>query len=111
MFDAATTSGARALGWDDIKADFAPVDLAEPLMQPLSDHWRSLLFSAADRAIRDVFIDGRQVVKDRRVLTLDHLGALDRIFAGQARREDSVSAKDRASRTSLQISPLSLPIR
>ncbi|PSM15777.1 amidohydrolase family protein [Nitratireductor sp. StC3] len=118
ILEAGTINGAKALGRDDIgrlatgkKADFALVDLAAPLMQPLRDPWRSLLFSAADRAIRDVFIDGRQVVKDRQVLTLDHLDALDRTFAGQVRMENSVSAKDRESRTSLQISPLSLPIQ
>lgn len=113
---AATTAGAKALGRDDIgklapgkKSDFVLVDLSEPLMRPLRDPWRSLLYSAADRAVRDVFIDGKQVVKDRRVLTLDYLDALERASVGQMRMEDGVPAKDRDSRTSMQISPLALP--
>ena len=83
VFHAATVGGARALLRDDIgrlapgcRADLVLVDLQQPWMAPVRDPLRSLVFHAADRAVRDVFVDGNPVVKDGRVLTLDHAGAL-----------------------------------
>src|SRR5438477_5617585 len=69
MFHAATVGGAKALLRDDIgrlapgkKADIVLVDLACPQMQPDRDPLKSLIYHAADRAVREVFVDGRQVV-------------------------------------------------
>ena len=68
VFRAATLGGADALGRTDIgriapgaKADLVLVDLSHPRMQPGIDPLRSLVFVAADRAINDVFVDGRLV--------------------------------------------------
>ena len=56
-----------------------------PQMRPARDPLRSFVYHAADRAVRDVFVDGRQVVADGRVLTLDQDGAADRLAAAQQR--------------------------
>jgi cytosine/adenosine deaminase-related metal-dependent hydrolase len=116
-FHAATVGGATALLRDDIgrlapgaRADLVLVDLANPWMMPVRDPLRSLVFHAADRAVRDVWVDGQQVVKDGRVLTLDRAGALERLAAAQARMEALVPSRDPRGRTSTEITPLSLPM-
>src|SRR5579864_3123816 len=83
LLHAATVGGATALGRDDLgrlapgmKADIVLVDLKHPLMIPARDPLRSLVYTAADRAVRDVFVDGRKVVEKGRVLNLDRNAAL-----------------------------------
>jgi cytosine/adenosine deaminase-related metal-dependent hydrolase len=117
VFHAATAGGARALLREDIgrltpgaKADLVLVDCANPWMRPVRDPLRSLVFHAADRAVRDVWIDGRQVVAGGRVLTLDRAGALERLAAAQARMEAAVPARDPRGRASTDITPLTLPL-
>jgi 5-methylthioadenosine/S-adenosylhomocysteine deaminase len=117
FFHAATVGGATALLRDDIgrlapgkKADLLLVDLACPQMQPPRDPLRSLVYHAADRAIRDVFVDGRQVVADRRVLTLDQQDAALRLKAAQARMEAAAPQRDYRHRLAEEIAPLSLPV-
>lgn len=117
VFHAATVGGAKSLLRDDIgrlaqgaKADFVMVDLAQPWMMPVRDPLRSLVFHAADRAVRDVFVDGRQVVKDGKVLGLDHMGALERLKEAQARMLKSAPERDFMKRTAEQVSPLTLPM-
>src|SRR3546814_9047690 len=72
IFHAATVGGARAIGRDDIgrlepgcKADIVLVDAGHPYMQPLRDPIRSLIYSAGDRAVTDVYLTGRPA--ERRV--------------------------------------------
>src|SRR5215471_2350147 len=100
VFHAATAGGARAILRDDLgrlapgaRADLVLVDLAEPWMMPARDPLRSLVFHAADRAVRDVWVDGQQVVAGGRVLTLDRAGALARLTAAQARMEAMVPSR------------------
>ncbi len=82
LFEAATTVGAKALGRNDIgrleagcKADFVMVDVTHPMMQPHRDPIRSMIYAAAERAVRHVYVDGRQVVKDGVVQTFDYPAA------------------------------------
>jgi len=117
LFHAATVGGARALMRDDIgrlapgtKADLVLVDVAHPLMQPARDPLRSLVYTAADRAVRDVFVDGAQVVEDGRVLTIDREAALAELGEAQRRMELGVPETDYAGRSSAEIAPLSLPL-
>jgi 5-methylthioadenosine/S-adenosylhomocysteine deaminase len=117
LFEAATVGGASALGRDDIgrvapgmKADLALLDLGHPQMRPARDPLRSFVYHAADRAVCDVFIDGRRVVADRRVLTLDEDGATARLRAAQLRMEALASARDYRGRDADAIAPLSLPV-
>ncbi len=79
-------------------------------MKPARDPLRSLVYTAADRAVRDVYVDGIQVVRDHEVITLNHADALERLAEGQARMEADVPRRDFAGRSALEIAPLSLPM-
>ena len=118
MFHAATVGGATALGREDIgrlapgaRADVVLVDLANPFMLPARDPLRSLVYTAADRAVHSVFVDGEKVVEAGRVLTLDHAEALGLLAEAQARMEVDVPNHDWARRRADEIAPLSLPVR
>jgi 5-methylthioadenosine/S-adenosylhomocysteine deaminase len=114
---AATVGGAKALMRDDLgriapgkKADLVLVDLSVPQMRPVRDPLRSFIYHAADRAVRDVFVDGQQVVAAAEVLTLDQRAAADRLAAAQRRMLEEAPRRDYRGRTAEQISPLSLPL-
>lgn len=110
LFHAATVGAARLLGRDDIgrlaegaKADIVLFDLRRPEMQPMRDPLRAIVHTAAERAISDVFVDGRQVVGDGRVLTIDWPEAAQALAREQKRIGDGVPGLD-------EIAPLSLPV-
>lgn len=92
------------------KADLVLVDLACPQMQPARDPLRSFVYHAADRAVRDVFVDGVQVVANRRVLTMDQADAAQRLAAAQERMEAAAPQRDYLRRRAEEIVPLSLPV-
>jgi cytosine/adenosine deaminase-related metal-dependent hydrolase len=112
VVDAATVGGAALLGRDDIgrlvpgaKADLVLVDLAHPAMLPLRDPLKSLVYVAAERAVRDVFVGGRQVVAGGRCLTLDLPAAAAAVDAAQARAREKVAGLDWAGRDHWAIAP------
>ena len=116
VFRAATVGGAKALGRDDLgrlipgaKADLVLVDLEHPHMRPIRDPLRSLVFSAAERAVKSVYVDGRKVVDNGRVLTIDVDDALDRLQAAQERMIGDVADNDFLKRSADDMTPLSLP--
>jgi cytosine/adenosine deaminase-related metal-dependent hydrolase len=115
VYHAATAGGAKALLRDDIgrlgvgmKADLVLVDLAHPLMRPARDPLRSLIYYAADRAVRDVYVDGVKVVGDGKVLTLDMATAAARLEESQRRMLAAVPRYDYAQRSAEEVVPLSL---
>jgi 5-methylthioadenosine/S-adenosylhomocysteine deaminase len=117
LFHAATAGGADALGRSDLgrltpgaKADLVLVDLANPWMRPARDPLRSLVFTAADRAVRSVFVHGTKVMEAGRVLTMDHAAALAAVAEGQRRMLRDAPSRDWAGRTAEQIAPLALPM-
>lgn len=116
LFEAATTVGAAALGRSDIgklaagcKADFVMVDVTHPMMQPHRDPVRSMIYAAAERAVRHVYVDGQQVVKDGVVQTIDYPAAALRLHEAQIRAEERTPGLDWAGRKLTEISPLTFP--
>ena len=112
VFDAATVGGARALRRSDIgrltpgaKADLVLVDLDHAAMRPMREPIRSLIYVAAERAVRDVFVDGQQVVSDGRCTTIDLDAELLALEAAQQRAIARVPAIDYAKRTASEMSP------
>ncbi|MCH9000395.1 MAG: amidohydrolase family protein [Proteobacteria bacterium] len=117
VFGCATVGGARALGRSDLgrlapgcKADIVLIDLEHPAMRPLRDPLRSLVYAAADRAVRDVYVDGRRVVEKGRVLTLDRDEAGRALETAQRRVAAAVPGRDPERRTLDDIVPLCLPL-
>ncbi len=118
VFNAATLGGAQALLRDDIgrlavnaKADIVIVDIEHPLMRPGREPLRNLINVAAERAVKDVFIDGKQVVADGEMLTLDYENALNEIDAAQIRSIRKVPELDFQNRTLDQLAPMTFPVR
>ena len=116
VFHAATIGGARAFARDDIgriapgaKADLVLLDLNNAYMRPARDPLRSLVYTAADRAVRDVYVDGVRVLADGEVMTMDIANALTRLEAAQQRAEAGVAGRDPQGRSALELSPLVLP--
>jgi 5-methylthioadenosine/S-adenosylhomocysteine deaminase len=117
VFSAATIGGATALGRQDIgrlatgaKADLTLVDLTHPAMQPVHDPLRNLLHCAAERAVRDVYVDGEAIVRDRRILGLDYDGAVRELQEAQERACRLAETSDPQGRALPALAPLSLPI-
>ncbi|MGE0718483.1 MAG: amidohydrolase family protein, partial [Alphaproteobacteria bacterium] len=115
VFYAGTVGGAKALQRDDIgrlapgcKADLVVVDCNHPMMQPLRDPLRSFIFSALDRPITDVYVDGEMVVRNGEVLTVDVTTAGAELTAGQQRALKRVPDKDWAGRSADEAFPLAL---
>jgi cytosine/adenosine deaminase-related metal-dependent hydrolase len=118
VFNAATLGGAKALGRSDIgrlapgaKADIVLVDVTHRAMRPVRDPLRSLVYQAAERAVSTVIIDGRTVVEQGRVLTMDHEKAAADLETAQRRAEPKVQALDWAKRDHLTISPLAFRVK
>lgn len=115
IFYAATVGGANALGRDDLgritpgaKADLVLVDLEHPHMRPLRDPLRSLVFSAAERAVKDVYVAGKKVVENGQVVNIDVDDALARLQMAQERMLAQVPENDFLQRSADDITPLSL---
>ncbi|GBQ87607.1 amidohydrolase [Acetobacter nitrogenifigens DSM 23921 = NBRC 105050] len=118
VFDAVTVAGAAMLRRDDLGrlavggcADIVLVDLKHPMMQPSIDPVRSLIVSCDDRAIHSVYVGGRKAVEAGRVLTMDYVGATERLVGEQARIVGSVAERDRLGRSAETLIPSTFPIR
>jgi cytosine/adenosine deaminase-related metal-dependent hydrolase len=117
IFNAATLGGARALLREDIgrlkvgaKADLVLVDIKHPSMMPMREPLRSLLYVAADRAVRDVYVDGKHVVADGRAVNVDYAAASEALEEAQKRSMREVPRLDWAGRSADQLAPMVLPI-
>lgn len=77
--DHATRQSARAIGLDGVvgalapghRADLILVDLTGPHTQPLHDFAATLVHSARSSDVLTTVVDGRVLMRDRRLLTLD----------------------------------------
>jgi 5-methylthioadenosine/S-adenosylhomocysteine deaminase len=84
VLEMATRGGARALGMEDRlgslevgkRADLIVVDLAAPRLHPLYDAVSHLVYAAKGADVRHVVVEGKVVMRDRKVLTLDEPAVL-----------------------------------
>ncbi len=75
----ATEGGAERAGASDrigalepgMKADIVALDLSDPAFRPLNSVARQVVFSETGRSVRHVWVDGRRVVADGAVTTID----------------------------------------
>ena len=74
------------------------------------DPLRTFVFEAADRAVRDVFVDGRPVVANGKPLRLDPERAGDALEESQARMLADAPRRDFLRRDGDAIAPYSLPL-
>lgn len=116
-FTAATSGGADIIRRPDLgrlragcKADFAVIDMANPYMQPDYEPLRSLIYSANDRAVRDVYVDGRQVVRNGELTMFDIEEDIAMLRRGQQEVIATAASRDWAGRTLEQLSPRVFPI-
>ncbi len=87
VLEMATLGGAKVLGLEKEigtlevgkKADIIILDLNRPHLQPIYNIVSQLVYSAAGADVRDVIIDGKLVMKDRILLTLDQDEILKKI--------------------------------
>ena len=78
-FEMATLGGARVLGLEreigsletGKRADLAVIDLDTPRATPLYDVYSQLVYAVKGSDVTDVVVNGRDIVRDRKCLTLD----------------------------------------
>jgi 5-methylthioadenosine/S-adenosylhomocysteine deaminase len=88
----ATIEGARVLGMADRtgslepgkRADLIVVDTRQPHLTPLYNPVSHLVYAARGADVRHTVIDGRLVMRDRRLLTIDLPSLLDQARAKAA---------------------------
>ena len=113
IFNAATIGGAKALCRDDIgrlaagaRADLVLVDLRHPSMMPVREPLRSLIYVAADRAIRDVYVEGQLVLENGTPLNIDLATAAQALEEAQHRSLEQVPNRDWAFRNADELAPM-----
>ncbi len=85
----ATMGGARGLGLEDEigsleagkKADVILVDVSRPWSMPirLENFLSNLVYNAGGGDVTDVFVDGRDIVRDREVVTIDRAEVFNQV--------------------------------
>ncbi|MET9379538.1 amidohydrolase [Streptomyces sp. NPDC002928] len=85
----ATIEGARALGLGEHlgsleagkRADLIVLDLDAPHLRPAHDPWSTLAYAAHSADVRDTVVDGRVLMRDRALTTLDERAVIDDLAA------------------------------
>jgi 5-methylthioadenosine/S-adenosylhomocysteine deaminase len=116
VFDAATLGGARALGRDDLGriAPGAAADLvlwkgASWGMTPLRDPIKNIVYNATAEDVARVWVSGRLVVDEGRVLAADHAAIFAALQAGGERMWPRMQRFDWAGRDADELSPPTYP--
>ena len=78
-------------------------------MKPCREPLRSLIYVAAERAVKDVYIDGQLVVTKGEVQGLNYEAASQALHEAQSRTLKNVANLDWANRGAEEISPLTFP--
>lgn len=89
----ATINGARALGIEEVtgsleagkSADLAAVYLGGLEQQPLHDPISQLIYTASGHNVSDVWVAGKQLLKDRRLQTMNEAEVIQRAQMWRAR--------------------------
>jgi 5-methylthioadenosine/S-adenosylhomocysteine deaminase len=100
-----TTAGARALGLGDRigslepgkRADLVLLDLDRPHLTPMFDVYAHLVYAVGRDDVRSVLIDGRFVLRDRELTTLDEPAILADARALGVRIAEHAATIDAAS--------------
>ncbi|PYQ52866.1 MAG: amidohydrolase [Acidobacteria bacterium] len=98
VLEMATLGGARALGMEDRlgslevgkRADLVVVSLAAPRLHPLYDAVSHLVYVAKGADVSGVVVEGRVLMRDGKVLTLDETAVIREAEALRAAVERSV---------------------
>ena len=93
----ATQGGARALGLEERigsleagkAADFVAIRLDTLETQPLYEPLSQLVYSAGRQQVTDVWVEGKRLLKNRQLCTLDERGLLDRVSRWSSRLSHS----------------------
>lgn len=97
----ATLHGARCLGLEDQvgslevgkRADLVVFSTEHPEWRPLLHPLQNLVLNASDRSIESVWVDGREVVRNGRVLTMDLPARLAAADAAATRLLDRIGLR------------------
>jgi len=89
-------------------ADLVLVDCAHPMMMPARDPLRSLVYHAADRAVKRVIVGGETVFAHGRPTRLDVGEAAGILMESQARALRNAKDRDYLGRDGESITPLSM---
>ncbi|GAA2777646.1 chlorohydrolase family protein [Nonomuraea dietziae] len=111
-YRAATLSGARALGRDDLgrlapgaKADLVVVDLSGPRTGPVDDPIRTLLMNCSGADVTTVVIDGRVVMRDGVIPGVDEKAFMARAQAYFTEMKAAYSTRDHLHRPVEELFP------
>lgn len=83
----ATIGGAKMMGVDNIigtvevnkKADIIIIDTESPHLVPLYDPYSAIVYSAKGNDVRDVIVNGRVLMRERSIITIDVEEAIARV--------------------------------
>lgn len=88
----ATIDGARAIGWEDEigsievgkKADIILFDMMRPEWVPLYNVVYNLVYSASGDSVDTVIVDGRVLMENRELKTIDELAVIQKVQSSKA---------------------------
>lgn len=86
-FDIGTAGGAKAIGWGDeigslregYKADIIIIDTRKMHSVPLYGEYDHLVYSTRSGDVRDVFVNGKHLVEEGRIIGLDYQNFFRRV--------------------------------
>jgi 5-methylthioadenosine/S-adenosylhomocysteine deaminase len=98
VIEMATMGGARVLGWDreigsietGKRADLIAISLSGANAVPLYNVYAQVAYAAKATDVRDVFVNGKQIVSDRHMLTLNEADVKQHARVWQTRIANSI---------------------